>query len=89
MTYKVWLLNAVRYGLPIALVIAGFVVLLVDTDSRRYDGFAMLVGSGISVAALNLLFRLGVRSDRERDEEEQARDFFSQHGHWPDEAGDD
>jgi hypothetical protein len=89
MTPKLSLLNAVRYGLPITLVVAGLVVLFVDTDSRRFDGFAMLVGSGISIAALNLLFRLGVRGDREREKEERARDFLSRHGHWPDEAGDE
>jgi hypothetical protein len=81
------LLNAVRYGLPAVLVIAGLAVLLVDDGAGRFDGFAMLVGAGLSVALLNVLFRLGVAGDREREAEERARQFFSEHGHWPDEPG--
>jgi hypothetical protein len=80
------LLTAVRYGLPAVLVLAGFAVLLVDHGTRRYDGFAMLVGAGLSVALLNALFRFGAAGDREREDEDRAREFFSQHGHWPDEA---
>jgi hypothetical protein len=80
------LLNAVRYGLPAVLILAGFAVLLVDHGGRRFDGFAMLIGAGLSVALLNLLFRFGVAGDRERDTEERAREFLSEHGHWPDEA---
>ena len=81
-------LNAVRYGLPLALVLAGFVVLAVDVGPRRIHTFAMLVGGGVAVALINVVFRLGASGDRERQEEEAARDFFSEHGYWPDEAPD-
>ena len=80
--------SAVRYGLPAVLILPGVVVLLVADDSRKYDGFALLVGSGLSVSLLNLLFRLGVNSDRTRDDEERAREFLSEHGYWPDEDPD-
>ena len=80
------LVNAVRYGLPAVLVLAGFAVLIFAGDARRFDGFAMLVGAGLSVALINVLFRLGTSGDRDRDDEERARDFFSKHGHWPDET---
>jgi hypothetical protein len=80
------LLSAVRYRLPALLVLAGFAVLLVDQGTARFDGFAMLVGAGLSIALLNVLFRVGATGDREREDEERARDFFSEHGHWPDEA---
>ena len=79
------LLNIVRYGLPGGLALAAFVVLFAVPGSLRYDGFAMLLGSALSVAFLNLLFRLGVAGDRERDDEERAREFFSAPGYWPDE----
>jgi hypothetical protein len=69
------IIRAVRYGLPAVLILAGVVVLLVADDSGRYD-------------LLNLLFRLGVSGDRTRDDEERAREFFSQHGYWPDEHPD-
>jgi hypothetical protein len=79
------LLNAVRFGLPAALVLAGLVVLFAVDDALRFDGFAMLVGAGLSVALLNVLFRFGAAGDHEREGEDRARDFFSEHGHWPDE----
>jgi hypothetical protein len=37
------------------------------------------------VLLLNVLYRIGVQGDKERDTEQAARDFFDQHGHWPDE----
>ena len=46
----------------------------------------MCVGSGLALLLLNVLYRYGVKGDEERDEEEQARDYFAQHGHWPDET---
>ena len=79
------LLRLVRYGLPAALVVAGFVLLVAAPDSTRYEGFAMCVGAGFSLLLLNVLFRIGARGDRERDEEDAAREYFSTHGHWPDE----
>jgi hypothetical protein len=79
------LLNAVRYVLPAVLVLAGLAVLVVDDGAGRLDGFAMLVGAGLSVALLNVLFRFGAAGDREREEEDRAREFFSEHGRWPDE----
>lgn len=88
MSHKLWGLNAVRYGIPIALVVLGLVLLFAEQDSRRFDAFAMLVGSGLGVAVLNALYRLSVSSDRERDDELRAREFLSQHGYWPDEAPD-
>jgi hypothetical protein len=78
-------LNLVRYGLPAALVVAGFVILIVGSDSNRWDGWAMCVGAGLALLFLNVLFRLGAQGDRERDKEEAAREYFGKHGHWPDE----
>jgi hypothetical protein len=80
------LLNAVRYALPAVLVLAGFAVLFAVDGALRFDGFAMLVGAGLSVALLNVLFRFGAVGDRDREQEDRAREFFSEHGRWPDEA---
>ena len=77
-------LTTIRYVLPAVLVIAGFVILFVADDSLRWDGWAMCVGAGLAILLLNVLFRYGAQGDRERDQEAQAREYFAQHGHWPD-----
>ena len=74
----------VRYVLPGVLVLAGFVVLIVADGSTRWDGFAMCVGAGLSVLLINVLFRFGASGDEERDREDAAREYFAQHGRWPD-----
>jgi len=77
----IWL----RYGLPAALVLAGFVMLFVADGSTKWDGFAMCVGAGLSVLLLNLLFRYGAKGDEERSREDAAREYLAKHGRWPDE----
>ncbi len=79
------MLLALRYGLPMAFILAGFVLLIVRRDTTGLEGWAMLVGAGIAVLLFNLLFRIGASGDADRRAEEEAREFFSQHGHWPDE----
>ena len=76
----------VRYGLPAILIVAGFVILVVVDGSLRWEGWSMCIGAGLSVLLLNWLFRLGAEGDREREAEEAARDYYSQHGRWPDES---
>jgi hypothetical protein len=78
----IWL----RYGLPGALVVAGFIVLIVADGSVKWDGFAMCVGAGLSVLLLNILFRFGAKGDEERKQEDAAREYLAEHGHWPDES---
>jgi hypothetical protein len=61
------------------------VVVLAIGGTKRWDGWAMLVGAGLSVALLNLFFRIGVSGDREREREEAAREHYGRTGRWPDE----
>ena len=75
----------IRYGLPAVLVLAGFVALFVADDGIKWDGFAMLVGAGLAVLLMNVLFRFGAKGDDERQAEDDAREYYSAHGHWPDE----
>ena len=77
-------LTFLRYILPALLVIGGFVALFVLEDDIRWDLWAMLVGSGLAVLLLNVLFRYGAKGDEEREAEESAREYFAQHGRWPD-----
>jgi hypothetical protein len=80
------MINALRYGLPAVLVVAGFVILFTAEGSLRWDGWAMCVGSGLAILLLNVLFRFGSKGDRERAQESEARDFYAEHGYWPGEG---
>ncbi|HVL95800.1 MAG TPA: hypothetical protein VM266_08055 [Solirubrobacteraceae bacterium] len=76
---------AVRYVLPAVLVVLGIVLLPLNPDGLGPELFSMLVGAGISVYLINFLFRWGAKGDLERQQEDEAREFFARHGHWPDE----
>lgn len=76
----------VRYGIAGVLIIAGQVVLIVDTGptGAGWEGWALFTGAGLAILLLNLLFRMGVEGDRDREREENARRYFDEHGRWPD-----
>jgi chromate transport protein ChrA len=78
-------LNTIRYVIPAVLVIVGFVILFTTDESLRWEGWAMCVGAGLAILLLNVLYRYGAQGDKERDEEEAAREYFAEHGRWPDE----
>ena len=76
----------VRYGIAAVLIIIGQVVLAADSSptGAGWEGWALFTGAGIAILLLNLLFRMGVEGDRDREREERARQYFDQHGQWPD-----
>jgi hypothetical protein len=78
------LLASVRYGIPLVLVVAGVVFALVDHEGTGLETWAMFTGAGVSVLLLNVLHRMGVDGDRDRDREREAREYFDEHGRWPD-----
>ncbi len=78
-------LIGVRYVLPAVVVLAGVVILIFNHSINGLEGFAMLVGAAGATLLLNVLYRVGVTGDLERDEEAAARDYLDEHGHWPDE----
>ena len=81
------ILIGVRYVVPALIILTGLVVLVVVDDREvAWEVAGMFVGAGIAVFMLNFFFRLGVSGDRDRDREEEARAYFDEHGHWPDEA---
>jgi len=75
-----------RTVLPLAVILAGLVILVVRRDMLGFEAFALLLGAGASIWLVNFLYRLSISGDRVRDEEDRARVFFDRHGHWPDEA---
>ncbi len=78
-------LPAVRYGLPAAILVVGLIVSATQGRVGIAAG-AMLPSAASAVLLLNVLYRIGVEGDRERDREEAARRYFDEHGHWPDQA---
>ncbi|MGO9909073.1 MAG: hypothetical protein ACLP4R_13570 [Solirubrobacteraceae bacterium] len=74
-----------RYGIGIAMVLGGLVVLITSPADLGVDGFAMAAGGGLSVLLLNFMYRLSLTSERDRLEEERARRYFDEHGEWPEE----
>jgi hypothetical protein len=78
-------INTIRYGLPAVMIVAGLVVLVVSPGGFGVDGFAMAVGSGLSVLLINFMYRVSLASNRDRDDEEAARKYLQEHGRWPDE----
>jgi hypothetical protein len=80
-------MNVVRYALPAALFLAGVVMFAIEPNDLGVEALAMATGAALSVLLLNWFFRAGVRGDEDRVREEAARDYFAQHGRWPDEEG--
>lgn len=78
------ILNFVRYGIPLLLCLAGMVV-FVTSGRIGVSAGAMFLSAATAVLLLNVIYRIGVEGDRDRDREEKARRFFDEHGRWPDE----
>ena len=77
-------LHAIRYGIPLALLIAGTIV-AATAGGVGIAAAALFFSAASAVLLLNVLHRMGVEGDKERDTEESARQFFDEHGRWPDE----
>ena len=88
------LLAAFRIWLPLAIAVAGVVLIVIghghysdlaDTESLESGAGVSLLLVALIVWMVNWMFRLSVSSNRDREVEEQARDYFERTGHWPDE----
>jgi hypothetical protein len=78
------LLQATRVWLPIGIAVAGIVGIVLG-HGRGAEGAA---GVGLVIVALivwmiNWLFRMSIESNRDREREEQAREYYARTGHWP------
>jgi hypothetical protein len=77
----------VRIWLPVAIIAAGLIAIVATGGSPSgWEGGMAIIAAGVSVWLLNVIFRVGVAGERERDAEDAARDFYAEHGYWPDEA---
>ena len=88
MTARRVTLAFVRVGLPIALVIAGVILLIIGHGKTSAAGAGVVVlGVAVMVVMLDWLARLSISSTGDREQEERAREYLDRTGHWPDEAG--
>jgi hypothetical protein len=65
-------LSLVRYGLPAAIAVAGVILIATGGDAAVGAGIVLL-GVSVLVLLANVLFRLAVQSQRDRDREEERR----------------
>ncbi|MEH3053899.1 MAG: hypothetical protein PGN13_07820 [Patulibacter minatonensis] len=81
------MLRFVRVYLPGLLMIAGIAVIVIGLASEHALEIGIpLFSAGASIWFVNFLWRIGVSGDQDRDVEDDARDYFAEHGHWPDES---
>ncbi len=90
------LLSATRVWLPLAIALAGVVLIVLghgrvstvgDTHTLLSAAGVALLLVALTVWMLNWMFRMSVESNRDREREEEAREYFDEHGRWPDEDG--
>jgi hypothetical protein len=77
-------LFVLRYVVPAVVCIAGFVMFAVLPTPTNVAAGSALLGAGLSIALMNLMYRVGAKGDEERQAEEDAREFYARHGRWPD-----
>ena len=79
------MVRVVRIGIPVAVAVVGVIVIaLAGGDPNIVALGALLIGVAGLIALTGAIVRAGDRSNQDRVVEEQARDFFAQHGRWPD-----
>jgi protein-S-isoprenylcysteine O-methyltransferase Ste14 len=88
------ILAATRVWLPLAIAAAGVVLIVLGHASlsthttthalESAAGVALLI-TALIVWMINWMYRLSVESNRDREREERARDYFDRTGRWPDE----
>lgn len=78
------LLKLFRLWLPLALIIGGLAVIpaMGFTEHSLEIGIPIL-SAGASVWFFSFLYRVGHAGDHDRDVEQDARDYFAEHGRWP------
>lgn len=72
-----------RYGLPIATAVAGIVIIVVGSGEIATTAGVVVIGVAFMVFIANVLARLTISSQDDRDREQEARETFIREGHWP------
>jgi hypothetical protein len=75
-----------RYWLPVIIGAVGVVYGVLHGGDLGLEAAVLGVAAGSSLWLITVLMRVGIRGERDRDEEDAARVFFDRHGYWEDEA---
>jgi hypothetical protein len=85
-----------RYWLPGGIAVFGVVLIVIGRAaySNSASGHSLESAAGVAllivaiiVWMINWMYRLSIRSNIEREEEEDARDHFTRTGRWPEDEG--
>jgi len=81
------LLSITRVWIPVAIAVVGIVGIVIGggKDDVIAGAGVSLVIAALIVWMLNWMYRISVQSNREREDEERAREYYDRHGRWPDE----
>jgi protein-S-isoprenylcysteine O-methyltransferase Ste14 len=89
------LMSVTRVWLPLAIAVAGVVLIVIGhgrysdlANSRSLESAAgvSLLLVALIVWMINLMYRLSVSSNEDREQDERAREYFDRTGRWPDES---
>ena len=86
------LISVTRLWLPLAIGVVGVVLIVLGHGSLSDKSTSDAVDSGAGVALviaaiivwmINWMYRLSLRSNEDREQEEAAREHFDRTGRWP------
>jgi prepilin signal peptidase PulO-like enzyme (type II secretory pathway) len=81
------MLTLTRVWLPLVIALVGAVAIVLGHARTPLAGAGMgLLVIALIVWMLNWMFRMSVQSNRDRENEERAREYFDDHGYWPGEG---
>jgi protein-S-isoprenylcysteine O-methyltransferase Ste14 len=86
------MLSATRIWLPLAIALAGVALIIIghgrysnlaNTRSLESAAGVSLLLAALIVWMINWMYRLSLRSNEDREQEERAREHFDRTGRWP------
>ena len=82
-----FLLAITRIWIPVGIAVVGLVAIVIGggQDDITAGAGVSLVLAALIVWMINWMYRISVQSNRDREREEEAREYFDRHGRWPDE----
>ena len=78
-------LSITRVWVPVGIAVVGLagVVIGGGQDDVIAGAGVSLILVGLTVWLLNWMYRMSISSNRDREREEEAREYFDEHGRWP------